>query len=252
MFVIDKYRKNLKQESYPEDFNHQEAVNYTSDYEYTKTLTTYHFDTSVKEQEGDFYDVIGTLEGDWSQELKTAVEHSFPARCRDRKWPVIGGPVPTLEIEKNDEENWGYGALHAQSNAVRYSFMKDHCPTFIKIAEYFKLDDMTFKFMCQMPGQSFRLHIDKMQHRYPKDPWKIVRIQVALDDWYPGQFWLYGNTHYKQWKKGEVSVFDWVNIPHATGNVSRYPRPFLQMTGLRTEETDKILAQASRDTIFKL
>jgi hypothetical protein len=250
--IIDKYKKRLPQPSYPSDFNHQEASNYTSDYEYTKTLTTYHFDTSIKEQEGDYYDIIGTFEGDWQAELDRSIEDSFPARCRDRKWPVIGGPVPTLEIEKNDEEGWGYSPLHAQTNAVRTKYMYDRCPNFIKIVEHFALENMTFKFMCQMPGQSFRLHIDKMQHRYPEDPWRTLRLQVALDDWYPGQFWQYGNCFYKQWKKGEVTIFDWVNIPHATANASRYPRPFLQMTGLRTDRTDEILANANKDTIYKI
>lgn len=250
--IINKYKTRLPQSCYPSDFNHDEAKNFSSDYEYSKTLTTYHFDLNVKEAEGDYYDVIGKFEGDWNAELDRAVRDSFPARCRDRTWPVVGGPVPTLEIEKNDEEGWGYSPLHAQSNAVRTKYMYDNCPNFIKIVEYFGMEEMTFKFMCQMPGQSFRLHLDKMQHRCPEDPWKIVRLQIALADWQPGQFWQYGNTHYKQWKSGEVSIFDWVNIPHATANSSRHPRPFLQITGKRTDKTDVILETATRDTIYKL
>jgi hypothetical protein len=252
MQIIDKYRSRLKTTEYPSGFNHQDANKFTSDYEYTKTLPNYHFDLDVKEKEGDYFDVIGKFEGDWDQELDQAIRDSFPARCRDRGWPVLGGPVPTLQLEMNDEEGWGYSPLHAQSNAIKNKYMAEHCPNLIKIANYFEIEDLTFKFMCQMPGQSFRVHIDKMQHRHPKDIWKIIRFQVALADWQPGQFWQYGNSFYKQWKRGEVTIFDWVNIPHSTANTSRYPRPFLQMTGLITEKTEQLLLNANRDTIFKL
>lgn len=250
--IIEKYKKNLKNILLPPDFNHQDIGNYTSDFEYCKQFTTYHFDTDVKEKEGDYYDVIGTFVGDWSNELNQAIKDSFPARCRDRNWPVLGGPVPTLQLEINDEEGWGYRPEHAQSNAVKNKYLRENCPNIIKMVEYFQLEDVTYKFMCQMPGQSFRWHIDKMQHRCPEDPWKIIRLQIALADWMPGQFWQYGNCFYKQWRQGEVTIFDWVNVPHATGNAGRWARPFIQMTGLRTEETDRILERSSRETKFYL
>lgn len=248
--VIEKYRKNSTTSEYPANFNHENASNFDSDWEYTKSLSNYHFDMTRPEKEGDYYDVVGHFVGEWQEETANAIKASFPAPCRDRKWPILDGIVPTLQLEKNDEEGWGYDPRHAQSNAVRTRYMMENCPNIIKMVNFFGMEEMTFKFMCQMPGQSFRLHIDKMQHRWPSDIWRVIRLEIALFDWYPGQFWQYGNTFHKQWKRGEVTVFDWVNIPHATGNAGMWPRPFLQLTGLRTDRTDEILAKASRSQEF--
>jgi len=57
---------------------------------------------------------------------------------------------------------------------------------------------------------------------------------------------------YDKWRAGEVHVFDWSNVPHCTSNASSYPRPVLQMTGLKTERTREILANASPNTIFTI
>jgi hypothetical protein len=40
-----------------------------------------------------------------------------------------------------------------------------------------------------------------------------MRIQVALTDWEQGHFWSYGNHLHQQWRAGDVTTFDWMNVP---------------------------------------
>jgi hypothetical protein len=46
---------------------------------------------------------------------------------------------------------------------------------------------------------------------------------------------------YQQWQAGDFHMHDWENIPHATANASHHSRVTLQITGLRTAETNKII-----------
>jgi hypothetical protein len=71
----------------------------------------------------------------------------------------------------------------------------------------------------------------------------VLRVQIQLTDWESGQFWSYGNYCHSRWRAGEVTTFDWQNLPHATANASHHPRVTLQVTGVRTPATDQYLAQ---------
>jgi hypothetical protein len=73
-----------------------------------------------------------------------------------------------------------------------------------------------------------------------------------LTDWEPGQFYSYGTYTYSHWRAGDVHIFDWVNVPHATANASRSMRPVLQITGLKTAVTQFLLDQAGPDTLYLL
>ena len=72
-----------------------------------------------------------------------------------------------------------------------------------------------------------------------------------LEDWEPGQFVLYGNLEYTRWKAGDVHWFKWKDVPHATANASSFPRCSLQLTGVMTDNTLKLL-QNSADTEYKI
>ena len=73
-----------------------------------------------------------------------------------------------------------------------------------------------------------------------------------LSGWEPGQFYEYCNLIYSDWRGGEVHIFDWMNVPHATANASNYPRPAVQITGLKSLRTRELIADASKDRIFKI
>jgi hypothetical protein len=112
------------------------------------------------------------------------------------------------------------------------------------MSEYFGLEDAKIRMHYQQPGQMFNLHIDKLQERCPDDPERVIRMTIMLADWEPGQFYLYGNYTYSHWRAGDVHIFDWADVPHATANASRSMRPVLQVTGLKTEKTQQMLAAA--------
>jgi hypothetical protein len=68
-----------------------------------------------------------------------------------------------------------------------------------------------------------------------------VRYFVQLTDWQQGHFWSYGNYQWSRWQAGNVSTFDWHNVPHATANAGHVPRVTLQITGIKTDKTEEFL-----------
>jgi len=51
------------------------------------------------------------------------------------------------------------------------------------------------------------------------------------------------------WRAGDAHTFDWANVPHATANASRSPRPTLIMTGTKTDRTHEVLSQSNADRV---
>ena len=113
------------------------------------------------------------------------------------------------------------------------------------MVDFWALSKVSYKCHVQWPGQAFPVHIDKLWHRSPEDPGLVVRIQVFLTKFVPGQIMLYGNCPLIQWDLGDVYMFDHYNLPHATCNISTEPRALLVLTGERTEETDQKLKTAN-------
>ena len=68
-----------------------------------------------------------------------------------------------------------------------------------------------------------------------------IRVFVALKDWSWGQYLMMGNYHWMQWKAGDVMWFRWQDLPHASANCGHMHRPFLKITGKRTEAFEELL-----------
>ena len=115
-----------------------------------------------------------------------------------------------------------------------------------RISDAFALDNCMNRIHVQRPGEVWNLHIDKLQKWDPDHPEMVMRIMIQLTDWQPGQFWQYGNYNYSQWRAGDVTTFDWANIPHSTANAGFMPRVTFQLTGIRTAATLDYLAQLPR------
>ena len=62
--------------------------------------------------------------------------------------------------------------------------------------------------------------------------WKLKRVLVAMDNWYPGQLFGFEEHNWSNWKAGEVIDFNWPDCRHATANSSYNSRAFLKITGL--------------------
>jgi hypothetical protein len=73
---------------------------------------------------------------------------------------------------------------------------------------------------------------------------------VQLTDWNPGQWFSYGNYTFEHWKAGDVTTFNWQDVPHSTANAGHHPRVTLQVTGISSAESRKYLNSVRESTII--
>lgn len=217
-------------------------TNYDSSWQWCVDHSRYHFDDTRKDQSGEWFQVLGRFVGDWADEVAQA--QGKPITWATRKFYGNDDDTvsPMLAQEENDLRTTGAPVDLELTDAV---FDISAYPTLTRMSEYFGIEDAKIRMHYQQPGQMFNLHIDKLQERCPDDPERVIRMTIMLDDWKPGQFYLFGTHTYSHWQAGDVHIFDWANVPHATANASRYMRPTLQVTGLKTEKTQQMLAAAA-------
>ena len=236
----------------------QPADQYESNWEWTKAHSEYHFDDNIVDQEGDWFKVLGRFDNPalWKAETERLVKESTKSiNWQTRKF-FGDSPKesPMLKQEEYDIEQGG-GDPKKLMLTNMLDDLEDY-PVLCKMKDHFGVigDSNEFKVRChtQLTGQMFNLHIDKLWDRCLEDPESICRITFFLEDWKPGQFYMYGNFVYERWKAGEAHIFDWPNVPHATCNASNFPRPSIQITGLKSEKTRELIANGSRDTVWKL
>ena len=229
--------------------------NFASNWDWTVAHSEYHFDNTAKDELGDWFDILGRFDGDWHAERDALVAASMPINWETRKfYGDRDDKSPMLAQEEYDIASAGGDPKALMLTNMVDDF--DNFPTLYAMADYFGItgEDGTAKKRAhvQLTGQMFNLHIDKLWDRCPADPERVARITIMLDDWQPGQFYMYGNYVYSHWRAGEAHIFDWANVPHATANASNHPRPVIQITGLKSDRTREIIAAASRDNSFKL
>lgn len=218
-----------------------------SSWEQTKQTSKYHFDNFKNDNQQDKVDILGRLIYNFKDDVKTIVETAKPSTWRTR---VEHNKVRTEEefaSEEYDLEQTGYGKGHIVSNLTYQT-----TPICEKIAKLFAFEKTTTRLHVQMPGQVWNLHIDKLQKYNPEYPESVMRIMVQLTDWEPGHFWSYGNYMHKQWRMGEVTTFDWQNLPHSTANAGHNPRVTLQITGIITEQSKEFINRLKRFNSYDL
>lgn len=207
-----------------------------SSWEATKPRSNYHFDHKRFDPEQDRVITLGYIEPTWMAELDAIVENSKSATWRTRGAVGKARPEEELSAEDADLERTGYGKDYVITN-----LNWDIPPVLQEIADRFALDGAMVRIHVQMPGQVWNYHLDKLEKWLPSDPDRVLRVQIQLTDWMPGQFWNYGNYIHSMWRAGDVTTFDWQNIPHATANASHGPRVTLQVTGIKTPATEEYL-----------
>lgn len=214
-----------------------------SNWEITRARSQYHFDTQRIDPRWDTVISAGRIDPCWQQELQQAIETSRPVtwRTRGRDNDPLKRGADEYDQEEYDLEQQGYSRDHVVTN-LNY----DVPPVFQRIADQFGLDKCMTRIHVQHPGQTWNLHIDKLEKWMPEDPTQVVRYFVQLTDWQPGHFWSFGNYSWTGWRAGDIVTFDWLNVPHATANAGHVPRATLQFTGIRTDNTLKFLANLSK------
>ena len=209
-----------------------------SSWDETKKRSNYHFDPTQFDPAQDRVIVLGHIEPIWKDEVEKIVAESRAATWRTRGAAGKSRPESELAAEDYDLEREGYGKDYVITN------LNWNIPSVLQtVADYFALQDSMTRIHVQMPGQVWNYHLDKLEKWCPNNPDSVLRVQIQLTDWQPGQFWNYGNYCHSQWRAGNVTTFDWQNIPHATANASHHPRVTLQVTGIKTAATEEYLKQ---------
>jgi len=211
-----------------------------SNWEITRQRSQYHFDTNKMDPRWDTVQQLGRIEPGWHAELSAAIaaSHSVTWRTRGRDSDPLKRASEEYDQEDYDLEQQGYGRDHIVTD-LNYNL----APVFQQIADEFALEKSQARIHVQRPGQTWNLHLDKLEKWMPADPSQVVRYFVQLTDWQPGHFWSYGNYNWSGWCAGDVSTFDWINVPHATANAGQVPRATLQITGVKTDQTQMFLEQ---------
>jgi len=218
-----------------------------SNWENTKIRSKYHFDTTKMDPNYDTVVKLGRIIADYSSDVETAVSNSKPATWRTRGQAGKSRPEEELAAEDYDLESTGYGKDYVISH-LSWKIS----PNLQKISDLFGLKDCMNRVHVQMPGEVWNLHLDKLEKWNIEQPYLVTRIVVQLTDWQMGHFWSYGNYNHTGWKAGDVSTFDWKNVPHSTANAGHVPRVTFQMTGIVTEQTNEFLARLKRFDTYTL
>lgn len=232
---------------------------YDSLYQFSKDTSRYHFDENFDDTK-----LLGTnmspvipikrFDGDWADEVAKLCKESKPATFGFRKETRTG---TTNSLEENDFRSWGYDIDGGYTIANR--IRKPELPAILQnIVDSFGFESpYNVKFDVQMPGQCFYWHIDNFggvlksqRGEYDTfspadiDQRKIMRCVIFLDDQRQGQQWQQGNL-LLNWEKGDCITWPWKDIPHGTCNYGHIPRPVLNLTGIVTEQTEKLLNGSS-------
>lgn len=209
-----------------------------SNWEITRQRSRYHFDTATMDPQWDTVQNLGEIKVNWSTELTKAIADSKPVtwRTRGRESDPLKRGSEEYDQEDYDMEQQGYGRDYVVTN-LSYEL----APVFQQIADQFGLEKTMARIHVQHPGQVWNLHLDKLEKWMPADPTQVVRYFIQLTDWQQGHFWSYGNYSWTGWRAGDVSTFDWWNVPHSTANAGHTPRATLQITGVKTDKTAQFL-----------
>lgn len=206
-----------------------------SSWELTKQRSNYHFDNFRFDPDQDKVTFLGNISPFWSAELDNIMKTAMPKTWRNR------GQGADRASEEYDQEDYdleqqGYGKDYIVSDLTW-----DVPETLNKIGVWFAMENSKMRLHVQRPGQMWNLHLDKLEKWNPADPSQVMRVMIALNDWEPGHFFSYGNYVHTGWRAGDVTTFDWQNLPHSTANAGHGPRATLQLTGVVTDQTRDFL-----------
>lgn len=210
-----------------------------SNWETAKARSDYHFNPGQKDNPMDVMQHLGYVTPTWENDLADIIANAKPATWATRGYKGEGIEAPPEELVAEEYDLTSNG----MSKDLAITHLNWRIPASLQaISDSFGLDKCMNRIHVQMPGEVWNLHIDKLYKWAPDNPESIMRVFIQLTDWRPGQFWEYGNYHWNQWRAGDVSTFDWVNMPHSTANAGYDPRVTFQLTGIRTEKTEQFLA----------
>jgi len=220
-----------------------------SSWDTTKERSQYHFDPFTYDPKYDTVIKLGSIVGDWKKEVEEIIENSKPAT-----WATRGYKRPDADVPKSDLEAEEYDLIRVGADPEKsITHLNWNIPPILqKMSDLFWLKDCMNRIHIQKPGEVWNLHLDKLEKWNPENPSSVMRIMIQLTDWQPGQFWEYGNYHHRGWRAGEVTTFDWQNVPHSTANAGHHPRVTFQITGVATDVTKNFLDLLAKQHVYYL
>lgn len=214
-----------------------------SNWDTAKQRSNYHFNPRQRDSAEDAMTYLGHIEPTWQADLAAIIADSKPATWATRGYKGEGIEAPPDELAAEELDL----TAHGMSKDLAITHLNWRLPDSLQaVSDAAGLDKCMNRIHVQQPGELWNLHIDKLYKWAPEAPNTIMRIMIQLTDWQPGQFWEYGNYHYNQWRAGDVTTFDWQNMPHATANAGYHPRVTFQLTGIRTAQTMDFLANLAQ------
>jgi len=185
-----------------------------TNWELGKELSNYHFDKSIKDT--DSFRKCGRFVGDWKDELGK----------KDPRGNLAENEIKDIINAGGDPDMTMYQGSYTIG------------PVMQKMIDALGMDNCRHKLHIQLPGEVVTMHMDK---HYELDGGEARRFLIALEDWEPGQFMMFGNQLCERWTAGDIITWEWRDIPHATANASLHKRPLLAVTGVVTETTHILL-----------
>ena len=217
-----------------------------SSWDKLKANSKYHFNTEIMDERYDTVFNLGRIESDFTEDVNYVIANSKPSNWETRGYNGPGTTVPSVELEEDELilKRVGMDPKHIICNlGWNLTEKLEH------IAEVFGMEKSRSRVHIQMPGQMWNLHLDKISRIAPDKENEIGRYFIMLTDWQMGQFWHFGNYHWSHWKAGDVTTFDWHNVPHSTANAGHHPRITLQLNGVITDKTRTFLEELKKNPL---
>jgi hypothetical protein len=219
-----------------------------TNYEFTKSRSSYHYDTSRMDPRWDCVRGLGQFSGDWQDYVPRAIEMSKIVNWANKTYTPDSGESTRKDLEVNDLLAQGLDP----DRQIMYRVVHDLStfPMWQQMEHMIGFDQSVAKVQIQLTGDCMNVHVDKMDGHYrdvPEAEWHTIgRVSIMLTDWEPGQFWNFGNFNYSHWKAGDFFDFDWRHVPHGTANSSLKPRVIMTVSGIKTAKS-KAFFQQSRN-----
>ncbi|SVB82992.1 uncharacterized protein METZ01_LOCUS235846 [marine metagenome] len=204
-----------------------------TNWELGKELSNYHFDKSIKDT--DSFRKVGRFIGDWKDELEEAYKTMASVTWNSR-WHKHGKKDPRGNLAENEIKD----IIDAGGDPDMTMYQGSYTigPVMQKMIDALGMDNCRYKLHIQLTGEVVTMHMDK---HYELDGGEARRFLIALEDWEPGQFVMFGNQLCERWTAGDIFTWEWKDIPHATANASLHKRPLLAVTGVVTEMTQELI-----------
>jgi hypothetical protein len=234
-----EYQGELKDNlpaDHPDAIEHP-VLEYDSYYDYTDQFSNYAFDKFAKETLDDVVNLKLKFRG---KAIDNVMQAGLPfIREKSKALPKNSAKAASLASWYLNNE---IGSM--THGGYKETVKTDKHPTLCKIVEWFEFTDDVQPIILEKNIGDYQLwHVDcHCGHSQGFRQGNVIRLLVHLQDWEFGQMLQWGTQAIAQWKAGDALIFD-DNIPHASGNASRFKRYTLRLTGTPSENTLKKLEQ---------